>query len=84
MYTDELLRADTATRMKNYAIGLANGIYTVNEVRAMEGLGPLPGGDIINPRATAQTAFPEFNHDDEPDEETAATNGAAARDKVPA
>jgi phage portal protein BeeE len=46
--SDELLRADTATRMKNYEIGLRNKIYTINEVRAMEGLPPIEGGDDLN------------------------------------
>jgi HK97 family phage portal protein len=37
-----LLRADTATRYASYQIALAGGWLTVDEVRALEDLGPLP------------------------------------------
>lgn len=40
--TQELFRADTKSRMEMYAIALTNGIYTLDEVREMENLEPLP------------------------------------------
>jgi HK97 family phage portal protein len=39
---DGLLRGDHKQRMDSYAIGLSNGIYTIDEVRAYEDLPPLP------------------------------------------
>lgn len=42
--TDEIVRADTATRFENYAIALNNGFMNRDEVRAKEGLPPLPNG----------------------------------------
>lgn len=44
-FLDEVLRADIATRFTVYVQGLANGIYSINDVRRMEGLNPIPGGD---------------------------------------
>lgn len=46
-----LLRADTATRYSSYATALASGWLTVDEVRALEDLGPLPEAEA--PAATA-------------------------------
>lgn len=42
--TDELIRADTQTRYQNYETGLNNGFLNPDEVRAKEGLPPLPNG----------------------------------------
>jgi HK97 family phage portal protein len=44
---DGLLRADSAARSKLYQILLDHGVVTSNEVRAMENLPPLPGGDEL-------------------------------------
>ena len=41
-----LLRGDTVSRFQSYQTGLQNGIYTINEVRAKEGLPPVEGGDV--------------------------------------
>lgn len=41
-----LLRGDTETRFSSYTQGLQSGIYTVNEVRALENLPPISGGDV--------------------------------------
>lgn len=41
-----LLRGDSAARFGSYQTGLQNGIYTINEVRAIEGLPPVAGGDV--------------------------------------
>lgn len=42
--TDQITRADTATRFANYAAALQNGFYCIDDVRAKEGLPPLPDG----------------------------------------
>ncbi|OYO16283.1 phage portal protein [Enemella evansiae] len=42
---DALLRTDTKSRYEAHAVALSNGFLTVNEVRALEGLPPLDGGD---------------------------------------
>lgn len=39
---DALHRSDTATRYAAHALGLEHGFLTLNEVRAIEGLDPLP------------------------------------------
>jgi HK97 family phage portal protein len=41
-----LLRGDTASRFAAYQTGLQNGIYTINEVRRLENLPPVEGGDV--------------------------------------
>ncbi len=46
---DGLLRPDTLTRAKVHQIYRAAGVMTVNEIRAVEGLDPIPGGDDIKP-----------------------------------
>jgi HK97 family phage portal protein len=43
---DALLRADSAGRASFYQSGLQNGWFTINEVRALENLPPVPGGDV--------------------------------------
>jgi HK97 family phage portal protein len=43
--TTKLQRGDLATRMGAYSTGLNAGVYRVNEVRAMEGLPAIDGGD---------------------------------------
>jgi phage portal protein BeeE len=40
-----LLRPDTKTRYESYSLGLSDGWLTVDEVRALENLPPLPEGD---------------------------------------
>jgi HK97 family phage portal protein len=44
---DALLRADTESRFNSYEKGIRMGIYTRNEVRALENLGPIDGGDVV-------------------------------------
>jgi len=43
----QLLRSDSRTRYEVYTSGIAAGILTVNEVRRLEGLAPVPGGGDI-------------------------------------
>jgi HK97 family phage portal protein len=40
-----LLRGDFESRFKGYSSGLQNGVYSINEVRDLEDLNPIPGGD---------------------------------------
>lgn len=42
---DAVLRADTKQRYDAYAVGLENGFLLVDEVRRLEDLSPLPGGN---------------------------------------
>lgn len=62
---DGLLRGDSKSRAASYQSGLQNGYYTINEVRAWEGLPPIPGGDV--PRIQTQNA--PITADPDPDEE---------------
>lgn len=57
---DALLRSDTRSRYEAHRVALDAGFMTVNEVRKLEGLGPVDGGDAVKPR-TVQTpaAFDE-------------------------
>lgn len=41
-----LLRGSSAERSAFYNVMLASGVMTINEVRALESLAPVPGGDI--------------------------------------
>jgi HK97 family phage portal protein len=43
---DGILRGDSEARSAFYASGLQNGWLTINEVRRMENLPPVPGGDV--------------------------------------
>jgi len=45
--TDDLARADLASRMTAYVQAVSNGVLTANEARAMENRPPLPGGDDL-------------------------------------
>ncbi len=68
---EELLRADTATRTTAYAQLRSMGAVTANEVRAWEGLEPLPGGDKLeNPFTTSPGKVPA--NDNQPAKESAA------------
>ena len=42
---DGMMRGDTLSRMNSYAVGINNGIYSVDEVRQLENLPPLPDGE---------------------------------------
>jgi HK97 family phage portal protein len=47
---DGLLRGDPKTRADLYHLALADGWMTQNEVRRLENLPPVPGGDVPAPR----------------------------------
>jgi HK97 family phage portal protein len=53
---DVLIRGDRGKRIKTAAEGIAAGIYTVDEARAMEGLPPIEG---TTPVGTPAAAVPE-------------------------
>jgi HK97 family phage portal protein len=56
---DALLRADSLTRARFFEIMLRMRVYTRNEVRALEDLDPVEGGDEIDePTAVAPTPPP--------------------------
>jgi HK97 family phage portal protein len=42
---DGITRGDIATRYNAYSVGLTNGIYSINEVRRLENMNKIPGGD---------------------------------------
>jgi HK97 family phage portal protein len=50
-----LLRSDVKTRYEVYTAALDAGILTLNEVRALEGLPAVPGGDVSRIPATEVT-----------------------------
>lgn len=56
---DGLLRPDSKTRSEVYTAYIDSGVMTVNEVRAIEGLDPIPGGDQPRPAAPASAPTPE-------------------------
>lgn len=47
--TDQLLRADLQARYTSYETALRAGFLTADEVRGLEGMGPLPAGAVANP-----------------------------------
>lgn len=44
---NEILRADILTRYQAQGVAISSGFATPNEIRAMEGWAPLPGGDEL-------------------------------------
>lgn len=42
---DGLVRADIKTRYEAYGMAIQNGIKSINEVRALEDMNPIQGGD---------------------------------------
>lgn len=68
---NELLRGDRLSRYNAYQIGLTNGVLSVNEARAEEGLPPIEGGDThrvplntgavsrVNPEGAAAVTAPQ-------------------------
>lgn len=40
-----ILRGDTKTRFESYQLGRNMGVYSVNEIRGLEDLDPIVGGD---------------------------------------
>jgi hypothetical protein len=44
---DSLLRGDTQTRFSAYSTGLQSGFMSVNDVRRLEDMEPVDGGDMV-------------------------------------
>jgi HK97 family phage portal protein len=55
---EALLRADAQTRYTTYQLALSSGWLTKNEVRAIEGLDPIDGGDALPAAAPAPAPTP--------------------------
>ena len=49
MDLESTIKVDRKSRFEVYQMGLKNRIYTVNDVRRMEGLPPIEGGDELQP-----------------------------------
>lgn len=74
---DSLLRADTASRFAAHAVAINAGFKSVNEVRVLEGLPPVAGGDVLRwPLNTAPVGQPAPT----PDPVTPATPALPAPD----
>ncbi len=67
---DSLMRGDTQSRYNAYSLALQNKWMTRNEVRALENLNPVEGGDEFeNPAITVTpNDQPQGGNDDEPDD----------------
>jgi HK97 family phage portal protein len=57
-----LLRGDLKNRMESFGKGILSGIYSINEARDKEGLGPIDGGD--EPRIQQQNVPLTYYEDD--------------------
>lgn len=55
---EALLRSDTKTRYDAHSVALSAGFLTVNEVRKIEDLPPLPGGDDLPTTTPTPPAIP--------------------------
>lgn len=51
----DYLRGDPLTRWKNNQIAVDSGILTPDEIRELEGYGPIDGGGELRPRAATKT-----------------------------
>ncbi|WYA78700.1 portal protein [Exiguobacterium phage phiExGM16] len=55
---EALLRADTTTRYASYAVGISAGFLTKEEVRDIEGYGPLPADEAPAPAPAPELPAP--------------------------
>lgn len=53
---DALLRMNTSLQTEVDVLMVTNGLRTVNEIRARDGLEPLPGGNVANPNIGSEPA----------------------------
>lgn len=53
---DGLLRGDYSSRMQGYAVGRQNGWLSANDIRELEDLNPIPGGDVYLVNGNMTTA----------------------------
>lgn len=80
---DGLLRGDVKTRWEAYQLGRDAGVYSVNDIRAMEDLAPVSDGEgRIQPMNFAPLGYepPEPTQPTPPVEPPADQNGAAQED----
>jgi HK97 family phage portal protein len=56
----EFTRAESQTRWQAYVAAVTNGIYSVNEVRNMEGFAPIDGGDVYRQPANTMPATNQY------------------------
>ncbi len=59
---DGILRADTASRATYYSTMKTSKIMTTNEIRALENMNPIEGGDILENPATSTDKTNEENN----------------------
>ena len=74
---DGLMRGDYKSRMEGYSIGMQNGIFSVNDVRALENMNPIPdeeggnlhflNGNMVPIRRTLESPEPEPSPEPPPD-----------------
>lgn len=76
---DALLRGDSAARAEFYVKMVANGLMRRNEVRKLENLDPVPGGDVF----LVQGAMVPLDEDGKPESEFAGTAGQPTTEPVP-
>ena len=72
-----LMRGDYKSRMEGYSIGMQNGIFSVNDVRALENMNPIPdeeggnlhflNGNMVPIRRTLESPEPEPSPEPPPD-----------------
>lgn len=69
---DGLLRGDSKARHTAHSMGLRDGYLNVNEVRAMEGRNPIPGGDVyrsaVNVYGPAEQGLEDRRETPDPDD----------------
>ena len=85
--TMALLRGDSAARATYYKAGLGTtqqpGWLTPNEVRELEDMNPIDGGDALTPLITTMKAPADAPQDEPKDDETVTVNKASYRVTVP-
>jgi HK97 family phage portal protein len=59
--TSEFTRAESQTRFQAYVAGLTNGVFNVNEVRSMENMAPIEGGDVYRVPVNTAPATQQYH-----------------------
>ena len=85
---DGITRGDLSTRFNAYSVGLQNGIFSINEVRRLENMNSIEGGDThfvpLNMTALGEDGMPVLSAppaEEEPGEpNTPASTGASRMD----
>ena len=80
---DGVTRGDITTRFTSYSVGIQNGIYSINEVRRLENLNSIDGGDAhyfpLNMTAIGADGMPVQSQQTDPnaDPNTPVSTGAS-------